>query len=389
MYLVRKKEIKATKQVEELALQCGKVYSKTVVTFWRIERKKGIWLSKYAMQRLIRGEGIHSQTAQACVDSFYNSLKAWRVKNKRGDKNARPPTKQRKYFLVQYKGQAIKLKKGMLILPNGRKSTSIQIPWEHEKPATISIKTGYKTAEIVACYNTPDPTPIEDGRATAIDLGQIHLATTSDGWSVSGRKLRALRRYQNKIKGTLASLQSKKSKGSRAWKKLQNTKRKVLSKLNNQISDITHKATTGIVSTLEKTGVKTLVIGDLTGIREENDQGKLRNQENHQWNFHQITWQLTYKAKMKGMTVTPTPEHYTSSTCPICGVITKTNTRNFSCSNCKFTMHRDLLGAHNILKKYLGEIPVVGGMAPPRGVRLKSHTSVAGGFSSVLTELNP
>lgn len=383
MYHVRKKRIKASRQVEALALECGRIYSKTLVTFWRIQRKKDIWLSKYAMQKLIKGEGVHSQTAQACIDSFYNSLKTWRALKRNGNKTARPPTRQRKYFLVQYKGQAIKLKKDMLILPNGRKNTGIQIPWKHEKPATISIRTGYRSAEIIACYNTPDPTPIKEGRATAIDLGQIHLATTSDGWSVSGRKLRSLRRYQNKIKGTLASLQSKKSRGSKAWKKLQRTKNKVLSKLNNQISDITHKATTGIVSTLEKTGVKTLVLGDLTGIREENNQGKLRNQENHQWNFQQISWQLTYKAQQKGMTVAPTPEHCTSSTCPICGTITKTNTRTFSCSNCKFTMHRDLLGAHNILKKYLGEIPVVGGMAPPRGVRLNPHISVAGGFSSV------
>lgn len=385
MYHVRKKKIKATKQIEELSLQCGKVYSNALITFWRIQRKKGIWLSKYAMQRLIKREGIHSQTAQACIDSFYNSLKTWRALRKSGNKTARPPIRQRKYFLVQYKGQAIKLKDGILTLPNGRKSPSIKIPWKYEKPATINIKAGYRSAEIVACYNTQEPTPIKEGKVAAIDLGQIHLACTSDGWSVSGRKLRALRRYQNKYKSRISSLQSKKSKGSRAWKRLQHTKRKVLSKLNNQISDFTHKATTGIVSTLERTGVKTLVLGDLRGIREDNNQGRLRNQENHQWNFHQISWQLTYKAKAKGMEIAMEKEHYTSSSCPHCGGITKTKTRNFVCSNCKFSTHRDLLGAKNILKKYLAtqkiDLPVVGGMTPPRGVRLNSHTAVAGGFA--------
>jgi len=275
----------------------------------------------------------------------------------------------------------------MLLLPNGRKGTTIKIPWRYEKPVTLSIKVNQSGAMLLACYKVADPEKIREGTTVAIDLGQIHLATTSDSWSVNGRKLRAYRRYQNKIKGRLASLQSKKSKGSKAWKRLSKSKVKVLTKLKNQISDITHKATTGIVSTLQRTGVKTLVLGDLVGLREDNNNGRLRNQENHQWNFHQVAWQLTYKAARKGMQVETQGEHYTSSTCLICGKRTKTSSRNFKCSKCGYKVHRDILGAKNILKKYLAsqhsDLPVVGGMAPPRGIRLTPHASVASGFSSI------
>lgn len=388
MYHVRRKKVKATRQIQELSLRCGEVYSKALVLFWRVQRKKGIWLSKKAVQKLLKGEtGLHSQTAQACIDSFFNNLKAWSRKRKAGYKTAKPPTGLRKYFLIQYKGQSLKLGNGVLTLPNGRKNTSIKLPWKHEKPVTLSIRVTPNKSEIIACYKLSEPTKINEGRAVAIDLGQIHLATTSDGWSVSGRKLRSTRRYQNKVKGVYASLQSKKNKGSKAWKRLQRTKCRMLTKLTNQISDTTHKATTGIVSTLHKTRVKTLVIGELSGIREDNNQGKLRNQENHQWNFHQVTWQLTYKAKRRGMQVVGEKEHYTSSTCPICGERTRVSSRNFQCSKCKFKMHRDILGAKNILKKYLAsqkiDLPVVGGMAPPRGIRLTPDISVAKGFSSV------
>jgi len=379
MYRVRKKKIKLSKQLFELAQSSGEVYSKVVVTFWRIQRKKNLWLSKYAMHRLIKTKKIHSQTVQACVDCFYNNLKSWKAKKKAGDKNARPPKQRRKIFTIVYKGQAIKLANGSITLPNGRNNTPIILPWKYEKPVLLSITVKNKYAEITACYKTTDLPQVITGKTVALDLGQIHLATCSDGWSINGRKLRSLRRYQNKTKGRLSALQSSKHKGSKAWRKLQNTKRKQLNKLKNQIFDFTHKATTGIVSTLKQTNVKTLVIGDLMGIR-KTDIGKVRNQENHQWLFGKLTWQLSYKAKARGIEVALQNEAYTSSTCPVCGNITKTDTRRFLCSRCNFKAHRDILGAKNILKKYLGEIQVVGGMAPPSGVRIKPHAAVANGF---------
>ena len=387
MYIVKKKKLKTTPQLKHLAEECGRVYSKMVKTFWRLKKTKDMYLSKGAMQKLIKRSTLHSQTVQACIDSFYFMLKAYGRAKKAGYSHARPPTRGRKSFLIQWKGQCLKLKDGTLTIPNGRGNEPLSLPWAYEKPCLLTIKVGSTTSTIHACYKTAALEPIAEGRTVALDLGQIHLATASDGWSVNGKKLRALRRYQNRYKGKLAALQSKKNKGSKAWRRLQHTKRKVLTKLDNQISDFTHKATTGIVSTLHKTGVKTLVIGELSGIRENSNQGKVRNQENHQWNFHQVTWQLTYKAKSKGMEVAKEKEHYTSSTCPCCGERTKTKTRNFVCSKCGFSIHRDLLGAKNILKKYLGnkgeilDFPVVGGMAPPRGVRVKPHSPVASGFA--------
>ena len=84
------------------------------------------------------------------------------------------------------------------------------------------------------------------------------------------------------------------------------------------------------------------------------------------------------------MSVALQDEHYTSKTCPVCGQKRKSKPvgRVFHCTNkkCGFTWHRDGVGACNIRAKYRGEfgVPhVVGGMAPPTGMRFGPHVRVA------------
>ncbi|CCQ94407.1 hypothetical protein CULT_1880004 [[Clostridium] ultunense Esp] len=40
---------------------------------------------------------------------------------------------------------------------------------------------------------------------------------------------------------------------------------------------------------------------------------------------------------------------------------------------CGFLYHRDAVEAINIRQKYLGDVPIVGAMAPPIGVRYQPH----------------
>ena len=88
--------------------------------------------------------------------------------------------------------------------------------------------------------------------------------------------------------------------------------------------------------------------------------------------------QLTYKAERVGMEVFLQEESYTSRTCPRCRrVRSKVTGRVFHCPRCSFVYHRDGVGAINIRGKYLGQVPVVGVMAPPTGLRFRPHTRVA------------
>lgn len=44
-------------------------------------------------------------------------------------------------------------------------------------------------------------------------------------------------------------------------------------------------------------------------------------------------------------------EEFTSQTCPKCGILTKNGSKTFKCSDCKFTIDRDVNGARNIFMK--------------------------------------
>nr|WP_279310379.1 zinc ribbon domain-containing protein [Salinibacter ruber] len=85
------------------------------------------------------------------------------------------------------------------------------------------------------------------------------------------------------------------------------------------------------------------------------------------------------------MTVERVGEAYTSQTCPSCGGRQKPHGREYICG-CGFEGHRDLVGASNIRKKYLGQDEPQGSslrvagegpkrsvMASPTGVRYRPH----------------
>jgi putative transposase len=154
-----------------------------------------------------------------------------------------------------------------------------------------------------------------------------------------------------------------------------------LSKIRNQIKDLLHKQSTRLIKTLHERRVGTVVVGDLTGIRERIDYGSKTNQRLHQWAYGEFVHMITYKARLHGMTVKRVGEAYTSQTCPSCGSRHQPHGREYVCS-CGFEGHRDLVGAANIRQKYLGQngsedssLRVAGTMAFPAGVRYKPHMS--------------
>lgn len=135
---------------------------------------------------------------------------------------------------------------------------------------------------------------------------------------------------------------------------------------------------------VSREGVQTVVIGDVRDIRHDNDVGSPNNQKIHQWPHGAVRHLLTYKAERLGMAVELQEERYTSRTCPKCGHRRKSKPkgRMFHCTNkaCRFTWHRDGVGAYNIRQKYRGEfgVPhVVAEMAPATGIRYMPHTCVA------------
>ena len=375
MYQVRRVHIGKTAQLDELAHECGQLYSQTLVFFWRTVRKKGTWLKPKHLMRLFTSKKLHAHTSDATVQAFFASLDSWRERRKT-DPTAHPPRRRKWYFKVEYKRTAMSLKEGQLRLSNGRGNAPLVLEWPWELPKTVVIHWTGTQYEAIATYVVHPQAKPQGDKVAGIDLGEVHMAVSHDGEQthlVNGRYLRAMRQYRNKLLEKLNKKIDRKKKGSRQRKQLLRSKHKQLRKLKNQIKDIEHKQTSRLVSTLYEAGVQTVVIGDVRDIRHDLDVGGKSNQKLHQWSHGTVRHMLTYKAERLGMAVALQEESYTSETCPVCGHRRKSKPqgRVFRCTNeaCRAIVHRDLVGACNIRRKYLDLGPVVGDMAPPISIR--------------------
>jgi len=382
MYQVRRVHIGRTDQLDELARECGKLYSQTVISFWRCVRKKGIWLKPKHLMHWHTSSKLHAHTADACVQAFFASLASWRERKKAGDPDAKPPRRRKWYFRIEYKRSAMSLTDGKLRLSNGKGNAPLVLHWTWELPNTIVVHWTGTQYEAIATYKHERAYgPFPEGEVAGIDLGEVHMAVAHDGEQthiLNGRLLRSKRQYQNKLKAKLSAKIDAKKKGSRRRKKLIASKKRQLKKIKHQIKDIEHKQTSTLITTLHQAGVQTLVIGDVRDIRQDNDIGHTNNQKIHQWSHGSVRFKLTYKAERLGMVVALQDERYTSRTCPCYRYVrSKVQGRVFRCPKCKWTFHRDGVGSINIRQKYLGSLPVVGAMAPPIGMRYHVHAGVA------------
>jgi len=383
MYQIRRVHVGKTAQLDELSHECGVLYSQTLVFFWRTVRHRGIWLKEKHLKRLFTSHKLHAHTSDACVEAFFASLKSWRERKKAGSPDAHPPRRRKWYFRIEYKRSAMSLKDGKLRLSNGRGNAPLILDWAWDLPQTVVIHWTGTQYEAIATYKQEQPVAQPQGEKVAgIDLGEVHMAVSHDGEHthiLNGRLLRSKRQYRNKLQAKLNSrIDGLMKKGSRGRKKLIASKKRQLKKIEHQIKDIEHKQTTRFISTLRENGVQTVAIGDVRDIRQDNDVGHTNNQKIHQWSHGSVRFKLTYKAERLGMQVALQEEHYTSRTCPYCGYVrSKVKGRVFACPKCKWTYHRDGVGAINIRQKYLGQFPVVGAMAPPTGIRFRPHARVA------------
>ena len=375
MYLVRKLKLGTSDQLDYLAQASGELYSAALIYFWRIVRKKGIWLSSVAMEKIWNSKKMHAHSADAVVQSIFHALQSWRVR--RGtDPKARPPHKKRAYYKMQWKKSAIKLKSGNLILSNGRGNKPLIIAWKWDMPVIVDIVFNNKEYVLIATYKVKQKAQPIGVLEAGVDLGEVHPAVAHDGKNtllVNGRFLRSIKRYRNKVLGYFQRKLSTKAKGSNEYKILKSSLHKQLKKIDNQIRDITHKQSTKLISTLHKNGVQTVVIGDIRNIRiTGKNLGKKVNQKVHQMSHGTFRHKITYKAELCGMKVVLINEAYTSQECPDCDKRNKPRDRNYRCK-CGFTYHRDGVGARNILRKYRGESHVVGVMASTISLRYSPH----------------
>jgi IS605 OrfB family transposase len=203
---------------------------------------------------------------------------------------------------------------------------------------------------------------LDPARVAGVDLGIIHpyaLVTEDAGLLVSGRAIRAesyLHRADQQARHAKAARRVPKrgQRGSRRWRRHRARLRRAEARHRRRVHHAHHQAAKQVVTFAVHHKVGTLVVGDPTGITEQ-DAGRVQNWRLRQWRRTHLLQALRDKAEQAGMMVRLVDERGTSSTCPVCHRrVAKPNGRRFRCRFCGFCGHRDLVGAANIAAKVGG-----------------------------------
>lgn len=328
---------------------------------------------------------LPSQTAQEVLKLLDKSWKSFYVLQKtHGIENPRPPRFKQAPIVITYMQNAIVHEKDSdvvrLSLPKQLKlfmsetygisdnyiylKNMIFKNTDAIKQIKIYPPEGNK-CNIIIIYEVEDVIPLSDnGRYLSIDLGLHNLMTCFDSTNgdtfIAGRKYLSICNYFNKeiarVQSQWSSLQS--GKGIKYPKSSKHIQR-IHKKKNNTINDYLHKVTRYIVSYCVKNQINTVVIGDITNIRKDNDLGNVTNQKLHSLPYAKIYMMLKYKLEMNGITLIKQNEAYTSQTSPLSESVTKESAKKNN--RIKRGLYKDgdkvwnadCVGAYNILRVYL------------------------------------
>jgi len=100
-------------------------------------------------------------------------------------------------------------------------------------------------------------------------------------------------------------------------------------------------------------GITEIIVGDVKGIRQNNDKNAKANAMIHNfWSFRYVIERLRTTAENFGIKVRLVKENHTSSYCPFCGTKGKRITRGlFYCPKCNQVMNADVVGCLNIARR--------------------------------------
>lgn len=205
----------------------------------------------------------------------------------------------------------------------------------------------YQSVEV----DQPRRTTFPEKRAF-VDLGVINIITA---WiegerqpiAFSGKPLLADWWYWTK---KIAHYQSIAMKVNEKYttKRIQKYYRKRQFRFRHAINTIVHK----FVKLCYEKGVSEIIVGDISGIRENNNKNNKINAMIHNfWSFRYIINRLITTAENFGIKVKLVKENNTSSICPRCD---STNAikhkRLFKCLDCSLEAHRDVVSVLNIAR---------------------------------------
>lgn len=328
---------------------------------------------------------LHSHTYQQCLKvleknwkSYFASIKDYKKnpnKYKGEPKSPKFKNHTNKKNEVIFTEAGIRVKNNILMLSLSKamqekfqvKSLNFSIdteklPVNFEALQQIKIKwdNSIKQWYLILIYNKEEENKVTGNNIMSIDLGRDNLATLTfledtESYLIDGKVLKSKISYYNKEIARLNSIAMKQVGDS---KKFKNTKQinKLYAKRDNFVNNYIHKASRKIIDLALQHNCNTIVIGDIEGIKQENNIKSFVNMP-HQ----KLVDKIEYKAKLAGLKVIYVKENYTSG-CSALDLenINKDNydksrriVRGIFRSNQGILVNSDVNGSLNILRKYV------------------------------------
>lgn len=329
---------------------------------------------------------LPSQTAQEVCKLLDKSWKSfYRLRETGGIENPRPPRYRQDGMAVTYmqNGMQHDREKGKirLSLPKQLKAhmagqygihenylyveNGILGSMENIKQVRLYPPESDGNCRMIVIYEITDRKELPDnGKYLSIDLGLHNLMTcySSEGCCfIVGREYLAItHRYDKEI----ARVQSQwgKQQAAKGVKYPKPSKHllKLYRKKNRAVKDYLHKMTHYIRTYCGENDIRTVVTGDIRGIRKDNDLGAVTNQKLHALPYGQIYQMLRYKLSMSGIRFEMQEEAWTSQCSPVAAEVSekyadKTNRKKRGLyKEAGSIWNADAVGAYNILRKNKG-----------------------------------
>jgi putative transposase len=344
------------------------------------------------LKNLPRAKGYYSLSAQATRDEVIQAWRSFFALRKAGRTQHRMPGFRRKteYSPLRYcagfgftlEGDQLNLSLGTS-RQDGVQSVTVTLQLRqdvaYQRISNVLITYDKELglcAHLVVEVEAKQPL---GNRKVAVDLGETQAITAifDDGTTLmySGRLIKAIRRYWNKIRARVKPPTAVNKRKSRRFRQIERQE-------SRQVEHLLHIMTADFVRRCWHAGVDTIAIGDLTGIRERINYTGALNQRLHAWPFRKIVGMITYKASLYGIRVIAVSETYTSQACHACGEVRKSNRKHrglYACA-CGWRVHADANGVANIFRNAFKVSPLIkrssGRVARPvvLPIRLGWHT---------------
>jgi putative transposase len=180
----------------------------------------------------------------------------------------------------------------------------------------------------------------ENSNVLGVDLGENVLAATSSGKLFGGGQTRHERDQ------FLSKRRQLQSNGSQSAKQLL---KKISGREARRIKHINHNVSKQIIQEAIREKAGTIILEDLTNIRNRIRAKKRERSRLHRWAFRELRMMIEYKAESRGLRVIYVNPAYTSQTCSHCGCLGIRERHLFKCS-CGNQQHSDLNASRNLCR---------------------------------------